>query len=150
MSLKDKILSDIKDAMKNKDAVVLSTLRFLNAAIKNREIEVRPNAITDEDVVNVIKKSVKQRQDSIEQYENAGRPELAENEKAELKILEAYLPEQLSEDQIAAIVREAITATGASTMKDMGGVMSYVREKTGGNADNRIVSQIVKNALTQP
>lgn len=150
MSLKDKILSDIKDAMKNKDAVVLSTLRFLNAAIKNREIEVRPNAITDEDVVNVIKKSVKQRQDSIEQYENAGRPELAENEKAELKILEAYLPEQLSEDQIAVIVREAITATGASTMKDMGGVMSYVREKTGGNADNRIVSQIVKNALTQP
>lgn len=150
MSLKDKILSDIKDAMKNKDAVVLSTLRFLNAAIKNKEIEVRPNAITDEDVVNVIKKSVKQRQDSIEQYENAGRPELAENEKAELKILEAYLPEQLSEDQIAVIVREAITATGASTMKDMGGVMSYVREKTGGNADNRIVSQIVKNALTQP
>ncbi len=150
MSLKEKILTDIKEAMKSKNAVVLSTLRFLNAAIKNKEIELRPNAITDEDVVGVIKKSVKQRQDSIEQYEKAGRPELADNEKAELKILETYLPAQLSEDQIAVIVREAISATGASTMKDMGGVMSYVREKTGGNADNRLVSQIVKNALEQP
>ncbi|MCO5113017.1 MAG: GatB/YqeY domain-containing protein [Bdellovibrionaceae bacterium] len=150
MSLKEKILTDIKEAMKNKDTVVLSTLRFLNSAIKNKEIELRPNAITDEDVVGVIKKSVKQRQDSIEQYEKAGRPELADNEKAELKILETYLPAQLSEDQIAVIVREAISATGASTMKDMGGVMSYVREKTGGNADNRLVSQIVKNALEQP
>lgn len=150
MSLKEKILADIKEAMKSKDAVVLSTLRFLNAAIKNKEIEIRPNVITDEDVIAVIKKSVKQRQDSIEQYEKADRQELADSEKAELKVLETYLPEQMSEEQIAALVREAITATGASSMKDMGGVMNYVREKTGGNADNRLVSQIVKDSLSQP
>lgn len=147
MSLKQKILDDIKDAMKNKEATLLSTLRFLNAAIKNKEIEVRPNAITDDDIIGVIKKSVKQRQDSIEQYEKAGRPELAENEKVELKILETYLPAMLSEEQIAAIVKEAITATGATSMKDMGGVMKYVQEKTAGSADNRIVSQLVKSSL---
>lgn len=148
MSLKDQILNDIKDAMKSKNTLVLSTLRLLSSAIKNKEIEIRPNTITDEDVITVIKKSVKQRQDSIEQYENAGRPELAENEKAELKVLETYLPAMLSEEQIAVIVKEAIAATGASSMKDMGGVMNYVKDKTGGSADNRIVSQLVKSSLT--
>lgn len=147
MSLKDQILNDIKEAMKSKDAVVLSTLRLLSAAIKNKEIEIRPNEISDEDVITVVKKSVKQRQDSIEQYEKANRPELAENEKSELKVLEKYLPAMLSEDQIAVIVKEAIVATGASSMKDMGGVMNYVKEKTGGSADNRIVSQLVKSSL---
>lgn len=148
MSLKQKILDDIKGAMKNKNTDVLSTLRFLNAQIKNKEIEMRPNEITDEDVIAVIKKSVKQRQDSIEQYEKAGRTELADNEKTELKILETYLPAMMSEEQIAVIVKEAITATGASSMKDMGGVMNYVREKTKGSADNRIVSQLVKSSLS--
>lgn len=148
MSLRQKILDDIKGAMKNKNTDVLSTLRFLNAQIKNKEIEMRPNEITDEDVIAVIKKSVKQRQDSIEQYEKAGRTELADNEKTELKILETYLPAMMSEEQIAVIVKEAITATGASSMKDMGGVMNYVREKTKGSADNRIVSQLVKSSLS--
>ena len=147
-SLKEKILSDVKEAMKAKAQLKLSTLRFLNAQIKNKEIELRPESISDEGVISVIKKSVKQRKDSIEQYENAGRQNLADTEKAELDILESYLPEMMSEDQIKIFVDEAIKESGATDMKDMGRVMKLVMTKTQGQADNKVISQFVKQSLS--
>lgn len=147
MSLKQQILDDTKTAMKAKEMDRVSTLRFLTSAIKNKEIEVRPNELTDEDVLTVLRKSVKQRQDSIEQYKAANRIDLADKEQAELAIIESYLPQQLSADVIEKFVKEAIAEVGASSMKDMGGVMKVVMAKTQGAADNKIVSEIVKKSL---
>ncbi len=147
MSLKQQISDDTKDAMKARDADKVSTLRFLQAAVKNKEIELRPNALTDEDVVTVLRKSVKQRQDSIEQYVSAGRTDLADKEKLELSIIEGYLPKQMSADQIEAVVKQAIKDVGATSPKEMGAVMKAVQAKTNGTADNKIVSEIVKKLL---
>lgn len=147
MSLKQQILDDTKTAMKAKDMDRVNTLRFLTSAIKNKEIEVRPNELTDEDVFSVLRKSVKQRQDSIEQYKAAQRADLADKEQAELQIIESYLPQQLSTEVIEKFVKEAIAEVGASSMKDMGGVMKVVMAKTQGAADNKIVSELVKKSL---
>ncbi|MBY0386447.1 GatB/YqeY domain-containing protein [bacterium] len=147
MSLKQQILDDTKNAMKAKDMDKVNTLRFLQSAVKNKEIEVRPNALTDEDVVSVLRKSVKQRQDSIEQYAAAGRADLADKEKLELSIIEGYLPKQMSADQIEAVVKQAIKDVGATSPKEMGAVMKAVQAKTQGTADNKIVSEIVKKLL---
>lgn len=148
MSIKIKIMDQLKAAMKSKDQVKLSTLRLLNSQIKNKEIELRPNEISDEDIVVVIKKSAKQRQDSIEQYQNANRQDLADVEIAELKILEEYLPEMMSENQVEVIVVTTIKDLGASEAKDMGKVMQAVMAKTKGQADNKLVSTLVKKNLT--
>jgi uncharacterized protein YqeY len=147
VSIQKQILDDVKAAMKARETEKLSTLRMLQSAIKNKEIEVRPNEVSDQDVTSVIKKMVKQRKEAAEQYSNAGRTELAEKENAESKILEAYLPEQMSEEQVAKIVEEVIAATGASYMKDMGAVMKEVQAKTAGTADGKLISQIVKAKL---
>ena len=147
MSIKEQLMADIKSAMKNKESDKLATLRFLHSAIKNKEIEVRPKELTEDDVLSVIKKMVKQRKDSIEQYERAGRQDLADKEKAELVFMNTYLPEQLSEEKVLSIVKETITELGAKDMKDMGKVMQAVLTKTGGAADNKIVSQLVKQSL---
>ncbi len=148
MSLKIQIMDELKEAMKSKDQLKLSTLRFLNSQIKNKEIELRPNAISEEDIVSVIKKSVKQRQDSIQQYTQANRQDLADIEISELKILETYLPQMMSEAQVKAFVLEAIKETGAKDAKDMGKVMKAVMAKTNGQADNKLVSELVKQTLT--
>lgn len=148
LPLRDKIASDVKDAMKSKDSVKLSALRFLQSAVKNREIELRPNPITENEVLGVIKKLVKQRQESIEQFERGGRNDLAETEKAELQILESYLPTQLSREQIEALVAAVITELGATSVKQMGPVIKEVASRSGGAADNRLVSEIVKSKLT--
>ncbi len=148
MPLKQQILDDTKTAMKAKDMDKVNTLRFLTSAVKNKEIEVRPNELTDDDVLSVLRKSVKQRQDSIEQYKNANRADLADKEQAELTIIESYLPKQLSADVIEKFVKEAIAESGATSMKDMGGVMKLVTAKTQGAADNKIVSEIVKKSLS--
>ena len=147
MSIKEQLMADIKSAMKNKESDKLATLRFLHSAIKNKEIEVRPKELTEDDVLSVIKKMVKQRKDSIEQYERAGRQDLADKEKAELVFMNTYLPEQLSEEKVLSIVEETITELGAKDMKDMGKVMQAVLTKTGGAADNKVVSQLVKQSL---
>lgn len=147
MSLREKILEDIKTAMKNKEADRLSTVRFLQSAIKYREIELRPNPITDQEVLGVIKKMTKQRKDSISEFEKAGRNDLADKEKLELKILEEYLPQQMSADQVAAAVNEVIAAMGATTMKQMGAVIKEVMAKTGGQADGKVISDLVKSKL---
>ena len=146
--LLDKIAADMKEAMRAKEAARLSTLRLLKSAIEYHKIEKKQEKIFDADVVTVIKKQVKQRQDSIESFEKGGRADLVEKEKAELAILKSYLPEELSAAEIEDIVKATITETGASTKADMGKVMKAVQAKTAGRADNRMVSQIVSANLT--
>lgn len=148
MEIREKILNDMKSAMREKDQVRLDTIRFLQAAIKNREIECRPNAITKDDVIGVIKKLVKQRKESIEQYQSAQRQDLVDKESAELKILETYLPAQLSREQIEVIVTETIAELNATSIKQMGAVMKTVIAKTQGSADNKLVSEVIKAKLS--
>jgi len=147
MSLREKILEDIKTAMKNKEADRLSAVRFLQSAIKNREIELRPNAITEQDIIGVIKKMAKQRKDSIAEFEKAGRTDLAEKEKFELGVLEEYLPQQMSPDAVAKIVDEVIKSQGATSQKQMGAVMKEVLARTSGQADGKVISDLVKSKL---
>lgn len=148
MEIRDQIMADVKDAMKSKDQLKLNTLRFLQAAVKNREIELRPNPINSDEVMGVIKKLVKQRKESIEQYQNGGRQDLADQEAAELKVLEGYLPAQMGRDQVEKVVTEVIAALGAKTVKDMGPVMKEVIARTAGTADNKTVSEVIKSKLT--
>ena len=148
MSLKEKIESDTKEAMKARDSERVSALRMVSSAIKNKMIEVRPNELTDDDVIGVLKKLSKQRKDSIEQFQKAGRDDLVEKEQKELAVLEKYLPEQMSEAQITELVDSTIAAMGEVTIKDMGKVMGAVTGKTKGMADNKLVSQIVKAKLS--
>lgn len=147
MSLKTKIMDDIKIAMREKNADRLNCLRFLQAQVKNKEIEVRPATITDEDILQVIKKLVKQRKEGIEQFVQHGRQDLADKEKVELDILEELLPSQMNEDQVRAIVDKVVADLGATSVKEMGAVMKEVLARTAGAADGKIVSQAVKSKL---
>ena len=148
MSLKDQIINDMTAAMKAQEAARTSTLRMVKAAIMNREKE-GGGAVTDEDVLKLLRSQVKQRRDSVEQYQKAGRPELADKEIAEIAVIETYLPQAASEAQIEQAVSEAIAETGASSMKEMGAVMKAVMPKLAGkNADGRTVSETVKRKLT--
>lgn len=145
--LTDKIAADMKDAMRAKDAPRLSTLRMLKAAIEYHKIEKKQEALTDADVSSVIKKQIKQRQDSIDGFEKGGRADLVEKEKAELVVLKAYLPEELSLAQIEEVIKATIAELGATTKTDMGKVMKAAQAKLAGRADNRLVSQIVQANL---
>jgi uncharacterized protein YqeY len=148
MNLKEKIIADMTAAMKAKDAARTSTLRMVKAAIMNREKE-GGGEITDEDVLKLLRSQVKQRRDSVEQYQKAGRQELVDKETAEIAVIEAYLPQAASEAEIDAAVSEAIKETGAASMKDMGAVMKATMAKLAGkNADGRLVSETVKQKLT--
>ncbi len=147
MVLKEKIMDDVKTAMKSKDQLKLNALRFLQAAIKNREIELRPSAINEEEVLGVIKKMVKQRKESIEQYTAAARQDLVDQESLELQILEQYMPAQMGREQIEKLVAEVISSTGAKSVKDMGNVMKEVIARAKGSADNKTVSEVIKSKL---
>lgn len=148
MSLKQQIISDMTAAMKAQDAPRTSTLRMVKAAIMNREKE-GGGEISDEDVLKLLRSQVKQRRDSIEQYQKAGRQELADKELAEIAIIETYLPKAASQEEIDQAVAAAITETGASSMKDMGGVMKATMAKLAGkNADGKMVSETVKTKLS--
>ena len=146
MGLKEKIMQDMKEAMKAKDTAKVSTLRLLISEIKNKEIDKR-GELTDDEILAVIQKAVKQRKESIEQYEKAGRNDLVEKEKKELEILEAYLPQPLSEGELEAIIDEAIKEAQATSVKDMGKVMKIVMPKVRGRADGKIVNQKVREKL---
>ena len=147
MEIREKLTADVKAAMIAKDSVKLGALRMLQSAIKNREIEVRPEAISSDDVMGVIKKLVKQRKESIDQFATAGRQDLVDQETAELKILEVYLPAAMGREQTEALVTEVIAALGAKTVKDMGPVMKEVVARSGGTADNKLVSELIKAKL---
>jgi uncharacterized protein len=151
MSLKERIISDLTAAMKAKEADKLAALRMVKAAIMVREKEKEQGApqISDDEAIKLLQSLVKQRRDSIEQYEKAGRVDLAEKEKTELSVIEAYLPQAASAEDIERAVAEAIAETNASSPKDMGAVMKAVMPKLAGkNADNRAVSETVKAKLT--
>ena len=146
-ALKTRINEDVKTAMRNKDKVLLGTLRLITAAIKQREVDERIE-LDDSQVLAVLEKMVKQRKDSIEQYTKAGRDDLKAVEEAELAIITAYLPEQLTTAEIETLVAEAVAATGASEMKDMGKVMGMLKPKLAGRADMGLVSSIIKKRLS--
>ena len=147
MTLNAKIVSDLTAAMKAKDADRLSTLRMVKANLMNRQIE-KGGELTDEEVTKALQSLVKQRRDSIEQYNNAGRSELAEKEAAEITVLEEYLPQAASADEIDAAVTAAVAETGASSMKEMGAVMKAVAAKLAGKSvDGKTVSEAVKSKL---
>jgi len=147
MSLGEQIVSDLTAAMKAQDAQRTSTLRMVKAAMMNRKIE-KGSELTDDDVQKLLRSLVKQRRDSIEQYEKAGRKELVDKEAAEIAVIEAYLPQAASTEEIEQAVAAAITETGAASMKDMGKVMKAVQAALSGkNADGKQVSEIVKAKL---
>src|SRR3989440_10857090 len=148
MSLKERIVSDMTTAMKAKDAARLSTLRMVKASVMNREIE-KGGELTDEEMTKALQSLVKQRRDSIEHYEKAGRQELADKEKAEIEVIENYLPQAASREEIERAVAEAIKETNASSMRDMGVVMKLTQARLAGrSADGRTVSEIVKAKLS--
>lgn len=149
MALRDQIMNDIKDSMRAKDMAKLNALRMVQSAFKNREIELRPEPMSEEEHIAVLKKLAKQRKESIEQYQAANRQDLADAEAAELKLLEQYLPAQMSKEQVEKIVAEVIAAVGATTVKEMGAVMKEVQARTAGTADNKLVSELIKAKLTK-
>jgi len=145
--LTEKIAADLKAAMLAKDTVRLGTLRMLKAAIEYHKVEKKQESLTDADITGVIKKQVKQRQDSIEGFTKGGRADLVEKEQAELAILKTYLPEELSAAQVEEIVKATIAEVGATAKADMGKVMKAVQAKLAGRADNKLVSQLVSANL---
>jgi len=147
MGLKAQITDDMKAAMRAKDQVRLGAIRMLQAAIQRREVDERIE-LDDSQVMAVIEKMIKQGRDAIKQYEDGGRPELAEKEKNEIAIWEVYLPEQLGVEEIAALIAEAVSETGADGMKDMGKVIGILKPKLAGRADMGKVSGQVKAALS--
>ena len=147
MTLKEQITSDLTAAMKAREAERTSTLRMVKAAFMNREIEKRA-ALDEDESLKLLRSMVKQRRDSIEQYTKGGRQDLVDKEQAEIEVIESYLPQGASTEVIEAAIAEAISETGAASMKDMGKVMKTVQAKLAGkNADSRTVSELVKSKL---
>ena len=149
MSLKERITQGMTAAMKAKEAGRLSTLRMVKAAVQNREIE-KGGELTDEELTKALQSLVKQRRDSVEQYEKAGRTELAAKERAEIGVIEEYLPRAASHEEIERAVEEAVADTGAGSMKEMGAVMKAAQRRLAGqSADGRVVSEIIKARLNR-
>ena len=148
MSLKDRITEDMKSAMRAKDSARLSTIRLLLAAIKQREIDERA-PVDDPQVLAIIEKLIKQRRDSIEQFQRANRQDLVDQERFELSVLAGYQPEQASAGELEAAIAAAIAATGAAGASDMGKVMGVLKPKLAGRADMSAVSAMVKAALAK-
>lgn len=147
MSLLEQLDQDMKSALKNKEKAKLSTIRMLRASIKKVEID-KKHQLSDDEVLEVIAREIKQRRDSLSEYEKAGREDLAQKEREEIEILESYLPEQLSEEELRALVRQVIQEVGASSKADMGKVMGAIMPKVKGRADGRLVNRLVQEALS--
>lgn len=147
MSLQQTIQDEIKKAMLAKDAERLGTLRLLKSALGYMQIEKKTDALSDAEVVSVIQKEVKKRRDSVEQYEAGNRPELAAKEKQEIAVLETFLPKALSADELEQLVRATIQEVGATSKKDMGGVIKAVQAKAAGRADGKTISTAVGKLL---
>ncbi len=146
MSLKTRILDDVKTAMRSHDRERLAVLRMVTAAIKQREVDERIE-LDDDDVLMVLDKMCKQRRESLDQYNKAGRDDLAAQESFELELIQTYLPEQLDDTEIAALIDSAVEATGAESIRDMGAVMGNLRSQVQGRADMKQVSAAVRNRL---
>lgn len=148
--LEEKILNDYKEAMKSRDTLKSSVLSFLRAEMINVAMAKKKKALDDNEVVAIIRKQIKARQDSIAQFKQGNRQDLADKETKEAEILKSYLPSELSSDEIKKIIEEIVLSTGATDMKDMGRVMKEVLAKVAGQADNKVVSDLVKERLAKP
>jgi uncharacterized protein YqeY len=146
MSLKARIQQDMKDAMRAAEKARLSTIRLILAAIKQREVDERKE-LDDVEIALVLEKMVKQRRESISQFEKAGRTDLVEQETAELAVIQPYLPEQLSESELSALIEETLMQSGATSVKDMGKVMALLKPRVQGRADMGAVSALIKARL---
>ncbi len=146
MELQEKIEADTRGALKSGAKEKVSTLRMLNAALKNKQIDKR-RPLTTEEVIETVRSLIKQRKDSIEQFTKGGRQDLVDKETAEIAVLEAYLPKQLAREELEAMIRDAIAQTGAQGARDMGKVMKAIIPMVGGRADGKLLSELVKNAL---
>lgn len=149
MSLQEQLVNDMKESMKSGDSVKVSTIRMLKAAIKNKEIEKGGTSykLSDKEILEVIATAIKQRKDSIEQFTKGHRLDLAEKEKKELGILQAYMPPQMSDEDVKAEVKKAIAETSASSQKDMGKVMKVLMPRIAGRADGAVVNRIVRELI---
>ncbi|MFF2155906.1 GatB/YqeY domain-containing protein [Paenibacillus chitinolyticus] len=146
MSLSERLNDDMKQAMKSQDKFTLSVIRMVKASIKNIEIDQR-RTLDDNEVLDVLNREVKQRKDSLQEFKNAGRDDLADSLHAEIDILMNYLPQQLTEEEVSAIVKQTIQEVGASSKADMGKVMSALMPKVKGRADGKLVNQLVQQNL---
>jgi uncharacterized protein YqeY len=145
--LKNQIIADMKSAMKAKDSATLKAVRMIVEAIKQKEVDTRED-LDDQGILAVIQKMVKQRKDSIDQFTQAGRGDLVAVEEAELKVINLYMPKQLSENEIESLVDQVISQTGASSMQDMGKLMGVLKAELSGKADMGTVSNIIKSKLS--
>jgi uncharacterized protein YqeY len=149
MSLEERISQDYVQAMKARDSFTSSVLSFLRAQIKNVKVDKRLENVPDEEVIAVIKKQAKQRQDSITQFKAGGRTDLSDKEEKELEVLKKYLPAEMSSDQLKAVIEEVVSSTKAASIKDMGRVMKEVLGRLAGQADNQTVSALVREHLSK-
>jgi len=153
MSLREKISSDFNTALKNKNKALVSTLRLILAAIKERDIASRSGGksipVADDEIIKILRKMKKQRMDSVELYKKGGRQELIDVEEAEIKIIDSFLPQQMSEDETKKICKQVIESLNASSVKDMGKIMGALKEKYSGTMDFAKVNVIVKGLLSQ-
>jgi uncharacterized protein YqeY len=147
LSLKKRITDDMKSAMRAKNKERLMTIRLVLAVIKQQEVDTQ-EAVDDQAVLAILDKQVKQRRDSIAQYDKAGRDDLADQERNEMVILQEYLPEQLTDSEIDALIQQALDTTGASAMSDMGKVMGFITPKAKGRADMGKISGLIKSRLS--
>jgi hypothetical protein len=146
MSLSERLNEDMKQAMKSQDKFRLSVIRMIRSAIKNIEIEQK-RTLNDDEVIDILSREIKQRKDSLQEFEKAGREDLAENVKVEIAIIGEYLPRQLSEEEIKVIVQETIQEVGASSKSEIGKVMGALMPKVKGRADGKLVNQWVQKLL---
>ena len=148
MTIDEQINKDYIQAMKDRASDKSAALNYLRAMIKQVKVDKRLEQVPDEEVLSVIKKQIKQRQDSIVQFEKGGRPELADKERAEIALMKVYLPQELPLEQVKSLITEAIKETGAVSVKDMGAVMKAARDRVAGRADGKMVSELVKEMLS--
>jgi hypothetical protein len=147
MTLAERLNEDLKQAMKSQDKLKLSVLRMIRAAVKNQEIE-RKRPLDDGELIDVLSREIKQRRDSLQDFEKAGRTDLAEQVNAEIEIISAYLPKPLTDEEVTALVQQTIQETGASSKADMGKVMAALMPKVKGRADGKLVNRIVSQLLS--
>ena len=146
MTLKQKLQEDLKTSMKNKDTLRKSVITLIRSSIKQVEVDKRIE-LNDDDVIDIISKQLKQRNDSLEQFLDAGREDLVEETRSEIEVLKEYLPQQLSEEELNEIVKQTISEVGATSMKDMVKIMSVIKPKTKGRADGKLINKLVKENL---
>ncbi|MFI3209748.1 MAG: GatB/YqeY domain-containing protein [Peptostreptococcaceae bacterium] len=146
MSLKERLQEDLKSSMKNKETLRKSVITLIRAAIKQFEIDNRVE-LNDEEIIDIISKQLKQRNDALDEFKKADREDLVSETESEIKVLKEYLPQQLSEEELEVIVKETISEVGATSMKDMGKIMSVIQPKTKGRADGKLINKLVKANL---